>query len=263
MGTIGRTNTGGGSLNLTIFASVEQPAIPVENMVWFNTDTAIPHWYFQNTAPSNPEVGDVYVTITTTAANVLQILRNNGIQLYFGTPRQWDGTNWNIIGGKIYYNNVWHNLQTFVYDGSIGNAENNFNHNVGGYPWQKAGGSAASLARDTDSFTCKFSNGGEGVFYTKNKIDFSAVKSVKIVYTGSGGGFVNTMNIGIFTSAGSGGAMSGTVASVNWGTPGAKTTLTINTESLNSSYYLGVHFYSTSGSTVNYNCKIYSIELIS
>lgn len=261
MGTIGRTNTGGGSLNLTIFASVEQPAIPVENMIWFNTDTAIPHWYFQNTAPSNPEVGDVYVTLSSTSTNVLQILRNNGIHLYFGTPRQWDGTNWNIIGGKIYYNGAWHNLQTFVYDGTIGNAENNFNHTVGGYPWSKTGGCASSRTDKAAYFNCYWhgGTGGDGTFYAPRKIDFTAIKTVKITYTASGEGRSTVHQARVFTS----GNTSGTVASVDMGSSSSKKTVTLNTANVTGEYYLGFYVYSdVSGYQWSWNYNIYSIELI-
>ena len=259
----GGTNGGAGGLNLRVVGSNTQPTHPVENMIWLNTDTAIPHWYFQNEAPENPATGDVYITETTTATHVLQLLRNNGLKLYFGTARKYNGSSWDIVGGKIYYSGAWHNLQTFVYDGTIGNAENNFNHNVGGYPWSRSNGqSSVNIATAADYFECQFNGGGNGLCYTKNKIDFSAVKSVKIVYTGSGDGFVNQLNACVFTTP-SGGSASGTVASVNWGVKSAKTTITINTESLNGSYYLGFHMYSTTTGAANYNCRVYSIELVS
>lgn len=264
MGTIGRTNTGGAGLNLTILASVEQPGNPVENLIWFNTSTAIPHWYFQNDAPSDPELGDVYVTISTTATNVLQTLRNNGMKLYFGTPRQWDGDSWEIVGGKIYYNGSWHNLKTFVYDGSIGNAENNFNHSVGGYPWQRNGDRATSITTATDSFTCTFSGGtgGTGLCYTKNTIDFSAVNRVKITYTASSNGNINFRKVQIFTSASSGSAV-GVVAETSVNNATAKTIITLNTSSLTGSYYLGFGYSSSSTTTNGWNMKTYSIELVS
>lgn len=262
MGTIGRTNTGGAGLNLTILASVEQPGNPVDNLIWFNTDTAIPHWYFQNTAPENPELGDVYITITTTATNVLQILRNNGIQLFFGTPRQWNGDSWEIIGGKIYYSGSWHNLQTFVYDGTIGDAENNFNHSVGGYPWQMGGEAAKSISTATDSFSCSFGagTGGNGVIYTKDKIDFSAVNSVKITYTCTGTDYLWAK---VFTSR-SGGTPSGTVVSSGTiNSASAKTTVTLDVTNVSGEYYLGFHAYSDkSGYQWGKTIKVFSIELI-
>lgn len=259
----GSTNTGGAGLNLRVIGNNTQPENPTENMIWFNTDTRIPHWYFQNDAPESPSLGDVYVTISTTASNVLQVLRNNGLKLYFGTARQWDGDSWELVGGKIYYNGTWHNLQTFVYDGTIGDAENNFNHSVGGYPWSISRNmTSTSISTETDSFTCSFSGGGNGLCYTKNKIDFSGVSSVKIVYTASGGGYVSNRNVGVFNSA-SGGVMSGVVASTNWSNANSKTTLTIDTSSLNDSYYLGVHFESSSSGSTSYSMKIYSIELVS
>ena len=260
----GSTNTGGAGLNLRVVGNNTQPENPTENMIWFNTDTRIPHWYFQNDAPESPELGDVYVTVTTTATNVLQLLRNNGLKLYFGTPRQWDGAAWNIIGGKIYYNGSWHNLQTFVYDGTIGDAENNFNHSVGGYPWSASAGGviSASISTASDSFTCSASGAaaGNGLCRSKSTIDFSGVSSVKITYTASGNG---NLYASVFTSD-SGGSVSGEKANAAMSTSSSKKTVTIDTSNVTGSYYLGFRMWSTaSGYSWGRTAKIYSIELVS
>jgi len=245
---IGGTNTGGGGLNLRIVAGNTQPTNPTENMIWLNTETAIPHWYFQNEEPENPAVGDVYITETTTASNVLQVLRNNGLKLFFGTPRQWDGSAWNIVGGKIYYDGAWHNLQTFVYDGTIGDAENNFNHSVGGYPWRtSSGGSVTSCTIST-------------MWYTHDTIDFSAVNQVKITYTGSGGG--TSCRAGVFAGASSG-APSGLVASAAADNSTSKKTITINTSNVSGIYYLGLYVSWNGAYQWNHTYNIYSIELVS
>lgn len=261
----GKTNTGGAGLNLRVVGTNTQPPKPTENMIWFNTDTRIPHWYFQNDAPSDPELGDVYVTITTTATNVLQLLRNNGMKLYFGTARQWDGDSWELIGGKIYYNGSWHNLQTFVYDGTIGNAENNFNHTVGGYPWKTNRGGqadACTITAKTDRFTCYMhsQNASGAMWYTHDQIDFSAVNQVKITYTGSGGG--TTCKAGVFTGASSG-SPSGLAASTDAGNSTAKKTITIDTSNVSGNYYLGLYVSWNGNYEWTHTYDIYTIELVS
>lgn len=257
----GGTNGGAGGLNLRVIGSNTQPTHPVENMIWLNTDKAIPHWYFQNEAPTDdPKVGDVYITITTTATHVLQVLRNNGLKLFFGTARQYDGTKWDLVGGKIYYSGEWHNLQTFVYDGSIGNAENNFNHNVGGYPWARSG--LASIGTSTDYFSCNFSGGtgGDGLCRTNKMIDLTSVSKIKITYATTSEGRSVTHQARVFSQAGGGGV----VASVDAGGSGSKKTVEINTSSLTGSYYLGFYVYSdVSGHNWSFNYKIYTIELVS
>lgn len=268
MGTIGRTNTGGAGLNLTILASVEQPPSPVENLVWINTDTAIPNWYWQTDEPAAGEKkeGVLWITINALATNKLDLLRNNNLVVGFGTPRQYKNGNWETVGGKIYYNGSWHNLQTFVYDGTIGNAENNFNHDVGGYPWNTSKNiNTVSVTGSSDSFTCYYfgGTGGSGLCYSNKKIDFTEVKSVKIVYTGSGEGRAPTLRATVFASA-SGGSDSGCAASANLGTPLSKTTVTINTENVTGTYYLGFFAGSdSSGYQWSRTFKIFSIELIS
>lgn len=259
---IGGTNGGAGGLNLRVIGSNTQPTHPVENMIWLNTDKAIPHWYFQNEEPENPATGDVYITITTTATNVLQVLRNNGLKLHFGTPRQYTGSAWEIVGGKIYYNGTWHNLQTFVYDGSIGDAEQNFNHNVGGYPWATSGDITETIGRNTDSFTCNFSYStyGGGLARTKNAIDLTSVKKIKITYTTTSSGRSITHQARVFSQAGGGGV----VASVDAGGSSSKKTVEIDTTRLTGSYYLGFYVYSdVSGYNWSFNYRIYTIELVS
>jgi len=259
MGTIGRTNTGGAGLNLTILASVTQPSNPVENLIWFNTDTTIPHWYFQNDEPSDPALGDVYVTISTTATNVLQTLRNNGMKLYFGTPRQWDGDSWEIIGGKIYYNGEWHNLQTFVYDGSIGNAENNFNHDVGGYDID-SGGWPHNCTYSTyeDRFKLSVSGGYQTrTANTPDTIDFTDVKTVKITYKASSSGGPSGHYFSVYASS----ATSWSAYSGNLPTSAEKTTAEIDTSALTGKYYLGAVL-SRSSDSGSRTVEIYTIELI-
>lgn len=260
MGTIGRTNTGGAGLNLSIYPSTTQPANPVENMFWVNTDLAIPHWYFQNDEPSDPETGDLYVTTPNAATNILQLLRNNGIKLYFGTPRQYNGESWEKVGGKLYYNGSWHNLQTFVYDGTIGNAENNFNHSVGGYPWRTSG-AVKSVAEKTNSFVinCGASNAAHGVVYTHDKIDFTAVSSVKITYIGSGDG---SSRVTVFDSV-SDGTISGQKAYASMSKTTAKKTVTLDTSNVTGLRYLGVDNSYSGAYQWSQSVTIYSIELVS
>lgn len=262
---IGGTNGGAGGLNLRVVGSNTQPTHPVENMIWLNTDTAIPHWYFQNEAPENPATGDVYITETTTATHVLQLLRNNGLKLYFGTARQYNGSSWDIVGGKIYYSDAWHNLQTFVYDGTIGNAENNFNHSVGGYPWRTSSGgyvTSCTISTSADHFTCYMQSGNASgaMWYTHDKIDFSAVNQVKITYTGSGGG--NSCRAGVFAGASSG-APSGLVASAAADNSTSKKTITINTSNVSGTYYLGLYVSWNGSYQWNHTYNIYTIELVS
>ena len=257
----GKTNTGGAGLNLRIVGSNTQPPKPAENMIWFNTDTRIPHWYFQNTAPSDPELGDVYITISTTSTNVLQVLRNNGLKVYFGTARQWNGSAWNIVGGKIYYNGSWHNLQTFVYDGTIGNAENNFNHSIGGYPW---GYDAPSFTAYSDRFHVGTSGSASiKACWTPNKIDFTGVNKVKIVFTSSGSGGPSTHYFAVFDQKSSSSANYPQRKSVDYTSASAsKQTAEIDTSTLTGSYYLGVALIRNSA-TGSRNVAVYSIELIS
>lgn len=264
----GGTNGGAGGLNLRIVGSNTQPPHPVDNTVWINTETRIPNWYWQADEPTNKETGTLWIRASSVATNNLSLLRHNTLVVGFGTARQWDGSAWQVMGGKIYYSGAWHNLQTFVYDGTIGNAENNFNHNVGGYPWQVStgGGIVTSITPLADHFNCYYGygNGGAGLCYSRTKIDFTNVSKVRIVYTGSvdgAGGDIHRMSV--FQSPSSG-TESGLVASATLGFPSSKSTAEINTANLSGEYYLGLRCNSVASGhswTMSYN--IYTIELVS
>ena len=256
----GRTNSGGGGLNLRIVDGNTQPTNPVENLIWINTETRIPNWYWQASEPSQKETGTLWIGASSVASNVLSLLRHNVLEAGIGTIRQWNGSSWVVVGGKVYYNGAWHNFQTFVYDGSIGNAENNFNHNVGGYPWSRTG--LASISPAADSFTCNFSGGtgGSGLCQSNKKIDFTNVSKVKITYTTTASGRSITHQARVFSTSGGGGV----VASVDASGSSAKKTVELNTSSLSGEYYLGFYVYSdVSGHSWSYAYKIYAIELIS
>ena len=251
----GSTNTGGAGLNLRVIGNNTQPENPTENMIWLNTGTRIPHWYFQNDAPSQKEVGDVYITVSTTTVNVLQVLRNNGLKLYFGTPRQWNGSAWNVIGGKIYYNGSWHNLQTFVYDGTIGSPTGNYNANIGGQPWTTGtDGGSVTITNYNDHFNISFNAYGQQWTATNKKIDFTDVKTVKITYTASG----FTGNLIVCTNKTTNGVRYPN-ASAAWTSGSSKHSTSINVSGLTGQYWLGTTEGAASSQTGSLD--IFSIEL--
>ena len=263
----GRTNSGGGGLNLRIVDGNTQPTNPVENLIWINTETRIPNWYWQASEPSQKETGTLWIVASSVATNVLSLLRHNVLEVGIGTIRQWNGTEWANVGGKVYYNGAWHNFQTFVYDGSIGDAEQNFNHNVGGYPWSKSTRSCViTTTENEDSFICAigYGTGGNGLLYAPNAIDFTNVSKVKITYIASSSGAgTKTCRASVFTSASSG-SESGLVASTTIRSSAEKTSIEIDTASLSGEYLLGLFGSSNaSGGSWSITYTIYSIELIS
>ena len=265
---IGGTNSGGGGLNLRIVDGNTQPPSPVENLIWINTETRIPNWYWQADEPTEKETGTLWIGSSSVSSNVLSLLRHNVLEVGIGTIRQWNGTEWEIVGGKVYYDGTWHNFQTFVYDGSIGDAEQNFNHDVGGYPWRTSasvvGGSISTAA---DSFTGRFNTSaggaGHGVVYSNEKIDFTDVSKAKITLIATSSGRVTVSRAGVFASASSG--RPSDVKTYIGAGGSAIHTVELDTSGVTGSYYLG--FYCASDVSVGtgwgVTYKIYSIELIS
>ena len=260
MGAIGRTNTGGAGLNLTILASVTQPGNPVENLVWINTSTAIPHWYWQAAEPSaeEKEEGALWIAVNSLATNKLDVLRNNNLIVGFGTAKQWINNAWVTVGGKIYHSGSWHNLQTFVYDGTIGSPTGNYNADIGGQPWTTGtDGGSVTITNYNDHFTISFDPYGQQWTATNKKIDFTDVKTVKFTYTASG----VAGNLIVYTNKNTSGVRYPN-ASAAWTSGSSKHSTSINVSGLTGQFWLGT----TEGSAAagqSGSINIFSIELIS
>ena len=267
---VGRTNTGGASLNLRIMGGNTQPVSPVENLVWLNTNVAIPHWYIQNDVPADPVEGVVYITVMTSSSVVLQTLRNNGMKLYFGTAYQYQSGSWVTLGGQVYQNGAWIDLQKFVY-------------NAGKYNENYATGMNLSNSVLSGSVTNDTANGylicstwrsavsqtAYGYFYFNNAINLTDVKTVKIVYSASGqndDGAVEVRKYKLVVTSGTGASNAynsptrGTGASSANPSASNPQTATLDVSALTGNHYIGAAQYTYNGSTT---IRIHSVELIS
>ena len=260
----GVTNSGGAGLNLRIVGGNTQPANPVENMVWINTDTAIPHWYIQNDQPASPNEGDVYITVMTSSTVVLQVLRNNGMKLYFGTAYQYLEGTWKTMGGQAYQNGAWIDLQKFVYN--TGKYNENFATDI------SISSSVISGSRTNgDSYISCFtsrsavSQSGYAYFYFNSAIDLTDVKTIKFTYSASGQDSSERKYKMVVTT---GTTASSAYESPTRGTSGLYSnpsasnpaTATLDVTALSGNHRIGVAQWTYNGSTT---VRIHSVELIS
>lgn len=266
---VGRTNTGGASLNLRIMGGNTQPVSPVENMVWLNTNVAIPHWYIQNDAPTDPAEGTVYITVMTSSNIVLQTLRNNGMKLYFGTAYQYQNGSWATLGGQVFQNGAWKDLQKFVYNAG------KYNENYATGMNASADILSTSVTNDTangyvicSTWRAAVSQHGHAFFYFNKAIDLTDVKTVKITHSASGQntdgqtqvrGYKVVVNSN--TSANAFDSPTRGSGAYYWNpSVGAPATDSLDVTALTGNFYIGAAQYSYNGSTT---IRIHSVELIS
>lgn len=258
---IGRTNTGG-SIKLHVIGNSARPEGAGENTIWLNTSMAIPKWSIINTAPNDPVIGEVYITTRFATENILNVANPNVVSIYLGSAKQWrndGGTNkWVDLSGEVYYSGSWHDISTFMYDGSRGLGTENYSAEFGGVKtqWSMTGSDGTSYGEtdSSDHFTVTC-NKATAKYNSGLAVDLSGVDSIEVVFTfskGSAGG----CNFGVVsTKGGSHIAKSSDYSS----SVGSKTTATIDTSSLSGNYYfMATLWNNTNTSSVN----VYEIKLV-
>lgn len=105
---LGRTNTGGGGggLNFKVIPN-PKPSTAKENTIWVNTDTPITSWIFSAEEPSAAEAGMVWISVGTSSSVEFNALKKNGIQVYPGYAKQFNGGTWANKDAKIYQGGAW------------------------------------------------------------------------------------------------------------------------------------------------------------
>lgn len=267
---VGRTNTGGASLNLRIMGGNTQPTSPVENMVWLNTNVAIPHWYIQNDAPADPVEGTVYITVMTSSNIVLQTLRNNGMKLYFGTAYQYQNGSWATLGGQVYQNGAWKDLQKFVYNAGVFNENYATGMNVSSSILSgNVTNDAANGYLVCSTSRSAVSQHAYGYFYFNQKVNLTDVKTIKFTFSASNqyndGGGVQTRGYRFVATSGNGANQwdsptRGTPKRYDNPSASSPASVELDVSTLTGENYVGAAQYSYNGSTT---IRIHNVELIS
>jgi hypothetical protein len=79
---------------------------PNENTIWVNTDS-INNYYFSATQPENMIDYDVWFHIDTSSTIEFNALKENGIQVYPISAKQYVSGVWVDVGAKSYQNGEW------------------------------------------------------------------------------------------------------------------------------------------------------------
>lgn len=171
------------ALNFRIIGGITQPQNPRENDIWVNTDVLIPGWTLCDIVSKADYSVSGSVAIEYNSSNQndgFNALKRNGIYLILQGVYQSDGAGWVDKEAQIYQNGQWNPISYVLFPADIS-----------GFTIAKAGpnpsGSTYDLSIDDNGYL-KFavtgpdgSNSAYGAVYTKNKIDLTKYKTVRIV----------------------------------------------------------------------------------
>lgn len=97
----------GAELNFVIVGGTTQPTDTVENTIWVNTSTEITSWVFSSTQPESPEEGMVWISTATSSTSEFNALKDNTIQIYPVSTKQYVSSAWVDKTTKIYQSGAW------------------------------------------------------------------------------------------------------------------------------------------------------------
>ena len=176
-------------LNYSIVGSITEPTNPIENMIWVNTDVAITSHIISKNEPKNPIEGMVWIYLSNNSNVSFYTLNINGKEfdeVYPLSVSQYiDGT-WVDKTAKSHQGGSWVDWIVYLY-----NAGNEFTDFTGG--WESfssvyvydagigyGGGNPPTVTRNADYLKITAKN-CSGLVHTRNKIDLTSVKAIKMV----------------------------------------------------------------------------------
>ena len=97
---------GGAEINFEVVGNPQPPA-PTNNTIWVDTDTEITGWHFKATEPESPSTGMVWFPIGTESPVEFNALKENGIEVYPLSAKQYVGGAWVDVTTKTYQGGEW------------------------------------------------------------------------------------------------------------------------------------------------------------
>lgn len=168
-------------LNFKVVGGTSQPSNPKENMLWVNTDTAIPSYHFSATQPSNPASGDVWFSVKNSSPLGFNALKKNTIQVYITTAKQYVNGAFSNVSAKIYQAGVWKKLEeaiVYFYDGG-----NEYNSITGGWVLGDGGYTAGTMTKNANSIVVACDVNRYAAAVTQNIIDVTDFSKICVNVT--------------------------------------------------------------------------------
>lgn len=188
---------GGTALNFRVVGETTAPSNPKENTIWVNTSTPITSWVFSATQPTVAS-GKVWISIGTSSTVEFNALKNNGIQVYPISAKQYVSGAWVDKTAKSYQNGDW--VDWII---TLWNASKNYENlsalgSKGFYITANNPGKSGSLTKNSNGMVLN-SNAADNIVKVShdNIIDF-ANKSELVVKWSGGIVYGGYQGIGIF-----------------------------------------------------------------
>ena len=163
-------------LNFTVVGGTSQPISPNENTIWVNTSTTISSWVFSATQPSNPSNGMVWISTGTSSAIEFNALKNNGIQVYPISAKQYISSTWVDKNAMSYIGGAWKSwLEVIDFDFTNWTKKN---------PYPSRTYAAGTYDLSNKTLKGYVTGSYQHVVLVKNeKVNFSSSNQLKFVYS--------------------------------------------------------------------------------
>lgn len=181
---------GGGGLNFKVVGGTTQPTNPTENTIWVNTSTTISSYVFAAEAPSNPAAGMVWIYTGAESAAEFNALKNNILQVYPISAKQYISGAWVGKIAKSYQGGKWVDLTSYVFNNGVIYKGGSWNATVSGNYL-------------TQTMTVP-TNGTRKIYTNKEAVNVSGYTQAIFVVQSSSPVYSNT-EVGIYSQASNGG----------------------------------------------------------
>lgn len=177
---------GGGSvgteLNFTVVGGTTQPENPKENTIWVNTEAEITSYHFGNAEPTAEE-GMVWILSDWTGGTKFNALKKNSLTVYPYIVNQYINNTWELKSSLIYQNGSWSEFWNgyIYYQGDV------MTSFTGGWEHKDGNGGGISYESDRLEISASGNSGESSTYGTKNKINFTEVKTIEITWMSSNG----------------------------------------------------------------------------
>ena len=109
----------GVSLNFTVVGGTTQPNNPAENTIWVNTSTTISGWVISPIEPTSPAPNSVWIRVGSDSNAMFNAIKNNGIELYHISAKQYISGAWIDKTVKSWQNGIWADWIIYVYNNGV------------------------------------------------------------------------------------------------------------------------------------------------
>ena len=178
----------GDGLNFEVVGGTTEPVNPKENTIWVNTDVEITGYCFSATQPEDMTEGEVWILIGNSSIVKFNILKENDIQVYPISVKQYINSTLVDVTTKSYQNGKWIDW----WNGELYRAGNEYESLTGG--WQARGwkydsgcGALKPKLEKTDSYMVVGTTGSgiqSGIVEIAKDFDFTKYTKITVNVSG-------------------------------------------------------------------------------